>query len=193
MADPEIRSKRFHYSLELEEALVEILGEKAWYQSAGSFANPARVRQALLAWSKRIRRRLLEIVTGDDRLLLTTRIALDSFDREVRDLRPSKCTELEVLAALLSLVNRLLGFDWRMSRPNRSVFYHQTLDQQLLDEKMQRGPQTGVPVEFQKRVEVAGALHDEGMNLVQIAHVLGCTRYMVKALLVRAGRLKRGG
>jgi hypothetical protein len=136
LEDHDRHAELFHDSLELEYALAEFFGhESKWYGTAGAFGDPASVSEALLAATLKIRARLKEIITTDDRLLLTTTITLDAIEQEAKSLRQDSNNQLELIADLLHLIAVLLGFDWQAGKPNRHIIYFQTADQEWIDDK----------------------------------------------------------
>ena len=195
MSQQQKRSELFHYSLELEYALADFFGhDSKWYGTAGAFHNPARVREALLAATSKIRARLEEIITADDRLLLITSVALDAIEREAKQLRADSNNQLEIIAHLLHLVAHLLGYDWQAGKPNRHIVYFQTADQEWIDDTA-RYPDTMRPsatqLESQKRLEIASIPYDQNLRIAQIARIMRLSESMVKDLLVRAGKIER--
>jgi hypothetical protein len=188
-------SAPFHYSLELEYALAAFFGhDSKWYGTAGGFHRPARVRSALLAATSKIRARLEDIITADDRLLLTTCLALDAIEREAKELREGSNNQLEIIAHLLHLVANLLGYDWQAGKPNRHLVYFQTADQEWIDDTA-RYPDTVyrsfTQLESQKRLEIASSLYDQNLRVAQIARIMRLSEPRVKDLLVRGGRIER--
>lgn len=184
----------FHYCLPLRFPLLELFGsDSKWENSAGGFGNPRCVREALLAAAKKLRARTQQVITADDRLLLITSLALDQLETEAKQLTQTSNNQLEIIAALLTLVAGLLGFDWFLGKPNRHVIYYQTLEQQQLDDRRGHPDHAGnaAITEFWKRVEVVARLHDEGFRPPQIARTLLMSEHLVKQLLVRSGRLAR--
>jgi hypothetical protein len=136
---PEIKKHgdKFHYSLEMEEALLELYGQKSkWGNMAGAFQNVSVVREAIIKATSKIRARLEHLITNDDRLLLTTSITLDRIDREARKLRKDSNNEIDIIANLINLIAHLIGYDWLRGEPNRQVIYYQTLEQQSFDDSM---------------------------------------------------------
>jgi len=183
--------ERFHYCLELERSLKQLFGTgPKWDGMAGAFQDVAMVREGLLAAANRVQRRLDDILTADDRLRLTTSIEIEALKKEVRKLREGSNNELEVIAHLLSLVGYLLGFDWYLGIPNREVVYFQTAKQQALDDA-KRHPKESYPLEFEKRVDIARSLYDEGLRMAQIARIMKLSVYVIKGFLVRTGGMHR--
>jgi hypothetical protein len=185
----------YHYSLDLELALRELFGsESEWSHSAGSFSDVAEFRNALLKASKKIRKRLSEIVTRDDRLLLTTSLALDAIEREAKQSSEDGANNVEIIAHLIHLVAYLIGYDWLRGQSNRHIIYFQTSDQEWIDDSLRH---TEVKTyssqlkEQNKRAEIAALLYDENYRVAQIARIMLISESQVKNLLVQTGKIER--
>lgn len=61
-------SERFKYNMDFEQALRNLLG-KRYYGSAGAFRSSRISKKFLRRAIRRIRRRLNEIITTDERLI----------------------------------------------------------------------------------------------------------------------------
>lgn len=185
----------FHDSMALETALRELYGIKsAWYHSAGTFEDYREVRAALRAAVRRVRKRIREIATADDRLLLIAELELDGLDRSLRTLKSDGTGLLDIVAHLLHLTARLLGYDWEAGKPNRHIIFYQTRDQVWIDDE-NRGKQhpiDAVREEQIKRAEIICRLFKEGIRVPQIAAIMSIPEARVKDILVRERCLKRG-
>ena len=182
---------RYHYSAKLEWALLELLGEKSkWSGMAVTFQDVSKVREALLQATKKIRSHLEQIITADDRLLLTTSITLNSIEEEIRNLTEESNNELEIIADLLHLIAHLLGYDWNMGETNRQVVHFQTAEQERIDD-MKRHPNQIQGLEHEKRLEIAMNLYDQKLRVAQIARIMKLSEHVVKDMLVRAGKITR--
>jgi hypothetical protein len=182
------------YSLSLEYALAQLYGlEGRWYGSAGSFNNPARVRAAIRDAAKAIRRRVEHIATADDRLCLLVDSTLRGLERSAGSITSNGTGLLDVVAALIDLAAILVGFDWLTGKTNRQVIYHQTKDQQLIDDRSRHPPKTLEEwrIDFTERSEVVNALHAKGLRVSQIAQVMNQPESRIKDILVRTGRISR--
>jgi hypothetical protein len=189
------QSELYHYSLDLEYTLLELFGKNSkWDGCAGAFQDVAIVRQAILAATFKIRSRIVDIVTADDRLLLITSLALDGIEREAQELRGDGGSLLEITAHLLALVAYLLGYDWQMGKPNRMVIYCQTSDQQWIDDTNYH-PEAKNPshsrAEFDKRLELVCMLNAQKLRIPQIARIMNLSETNVKNLLVWASKVER--
>ena len=157
---------------------------------AATFKDVSKVREALLQATKKIRSHLEQIITADDRLLLTTSITLNSIEEEIRNLTEESNNELEIIADLLHLIAHLLGYDWNMGETNRQVVHFQTAEQERIDD-MKRHPNQIQGLEHEKRLEIAMNLYDQKLRVAQIARIMKLSEHVVKDMLVRAGKITR--
>jgi hypothetical protein len=188
-------SNPFHYSIALEMALQEFFGhESKWYGSAGGFQNPQRVQEALVAVTTKIRKRLNEIITTDDRLLTVTNSIVDVLASQSKAMSVDNNNFLEIIGSLLSLLAHLLGYDWLKGKPNRHVIYYQTAEQQWIDDVAQH-PDTmnylSRNKEAQKRYDVVCSLYDEGFRAAEISRIMRLSEPLVRDMLADAGKIKR--
>ena len=182
------QAHRFHYCHELERALTELYGRGSrWNRSAATFTKPNAVRDALTAAARRIRRRLNDLTTVDHRLNVTTSFTLTRLEAEAGRLRNPHQNDLEIVATLLRLVAKLLGYDWRDGRPNRDIVYTQTAAQASYDDERWRGLDGMDECDHasRKRHELVFALHAEKHGTAQIASILNLPMPVVKRMLMR--------
>jgi hypothetical protein len=186
-------SNPYHYSLQLELALAEFFGyESKWNGSAHSFENVRYVRKALLAVVTKIKKRIAEIITVDDRLLTATNVTVDAIEGEAKILSNEQNSLLEIVAFLLHLVAYLLGYDWLRGKPNRHVIYYQTADQELIDDKAQHPDAMNLASknkEDYKRYEIVNELYEEKFRVAEIARIMKLTEPMIRDMLKDAGKL----
>ncbi|TKB67412.1 MAG: hypothetical protein E8D52_12620 [Nitrospira sp.] len=187
-------SPLFAYCTDLELTLIELLGPKGrWNGLAGAFQNHQQVRRAILDATQAIRKRLMNLITADDRLRLTTDIHLDQIERLAKDLKADGQGLLPLLGNFIHLTALLLGYDWLAGKPNREVIYYQNREQQIIDDE-QRHPNSNFlmgKIEHDTRVTFIKDLHSKGMRISQIARVLNQTETFVKNVLVRQGIIAR--
>ncbi|MGR3177491.1 MAG: hypothetical protein ACUZ8E_05505 [Candidatus Anammoxibacter sp.] len=184
----------YHHCLELEMALLEFFGEKSrWVNSAGTFSDVKYVKKAIQSAAKKIRTRLKEIITVDDRLLLTTSSAIEAIERSLKNLDINGNGLLEILAHFINLIANLLGYDWQRGKHNRQILFFQTIKQQMLDDVLRYPHDTykrinAVEVE---RVKIVEHLFDHGKRILLISRILNLSETRVKDILVRAGKINR--
>ena len=189
------KSNPYHYSLALEYALLEFYGHKSkWHGRAGSFQNVKYVREALLATVIKIRKRVAEIITVDDRLLTTTNVTIDAIEIEAKALSNERNSLLEIVAHLLHLIAYLLGYDWLKGKPNRHVIYYQTADQKWIDDTAQH-PDTmhfaSRNKEDVKRYEIVNTLFEDEFRVAEIARIMRLPVSLVRDMLIHSGKITR--
>lgn len=175
----------FHDCYKLELAMCQMFGfESRWYHSAGWYSNPANVRDAMLAVTKRIRARLDDILTIDARLADVTSSILDDLEAEARNIGKYH-NQLEIIAHLLTLIAYLLGYARMTGKPLRQVVYFQTPEQARLEEHLAQveNPWEARSLEMAKRREVAQMLHAQGLRQAQIARILKEPEHRVREYL----------
>jgi len=190
-------NKVFHYCSELDCAMRQFCGEKRWHGSARLFHDSRHVRKAVLAASCAIRARLRDIATADDRLLHAVLLNLERLDDRAKRLNAKGENLLEIVGFLLEVVARLLGYDWKVGKPNRQLAYSQTWDQVSTDDQKMKDPRQarddGSHMDEQSRMTgLVATLFDEGYRVPQIARMLSMSQRRVKDKLVRSRRLRRG-
>ena len=166
----------YYYSLTLEHALLELFGfNSKWYGKAGSFQNSKNVREAILAATLRIRKRVNEIITMDNRLLTTTDVTIDAIERSAKALSNDQNNLLNIVGHLLHFIAYLLGYDWLKGNPNRHVIYYQTVDQEWVDD-VSKYPDTvsfaSRNKEDNKRYEIVNTLFDDGFRAAEISRIM---------------------
>jgi hypothetical protein len=189
-----VKAEPLGYCLSLEYAMAQLYGmDGHWYGTAGSFHSPTRVRAAVRAAAKAIRRRVEGIATADDRLRLVVNSTLNSLEQSASDISNNGAGLLEVVAHLIDLAAILVGFDWMSGKPNREVIYHQTSEQQLVDDRRRHPPKTSEEwmLDFAERKQLVIALHAKGLRAAQIARVMNQPESRIKDILVRAGCVTR--
>lgn len=179
---------RFHYSLELEYALRELLGDKV-RNHAGAYTMPKNVCEDMLAAVEKIRQRIENIVTTDDRLLLTTSLIINNLEKKIKAIKIENNNDLEIIASLMDLIARLLGFDWERGIPNRQLIYQQEEEQRDFDYANINPNDWGNNQTVKKRIEIVGMLFDQGIKIAQIARIMRLTNISVKSLLHHSGRV----
>lgn len=112
---------------------------KRYYGCAGDFVDVKTSKTFMLRALRRIRRTLNEIITCDERLLLTTNISLDRLERNVKATSEKVNNDWVIIANFLNLVSLLLGYDWGDGKVHRHVFFYQTKYQETENYKNQTG------------------------------------------------------
>lgn len=175
----------YHYCMALERAMCELFGGKSrWYNSAGSYQEPKHVREALLAATTHIRKRLEDIITIDARLEASVAATLDGLEAEIRKIGKQQ-NQIEITAHLLRLVAYLIGYGRLAGKPIRQVVFFQTADQARYEDQLMRkeNPLEAHAFEVAKRREVVRLLHGQGLRVTQIARVMKIAEHLVKDYL----------
>lgn len=179
-----------NYSLPLQFAMMDLVGKK-WDGTAGYFTDNRVVARALKEAIRKIRARLDQILTTDDRLRMLCFDQTDALESEIKSFSHGQDNLLEVVAHLLSLVAFLIGFDYHKGVPNRQVIYYQTKDQQEIDNRalLRSSPTLDEKSEYYQLVEIATLLRDRQFPLVHIAKIMNRPRADVKHWLNQSERL----
>jgi len=181
----ERKVERFKYNMDLEMALCNLLGDR-YYGSAGEFSDAKTSKEYLLTALKRIRKRLNEIITSDERLLMMVNQNLDGLENYVKDTSESVNNDWFIIARLLDLVTRLLGYDWAEGKVHRQIIYYQEREQEEEDHKKEIGdPDYWKEFRGDMRIqyEVIYLLRKRGLSMNQIARVLNISRDRVSKIL----------
>jgi hypothetical protein len=81
----------------MEIALSELCGRKRWHGEAETFSNPIYVCNAIRTACQRIRATINDVVTADDRLLLTANSQIDRIEHAANKLGKRQAAEVAVL------------------------------------------------------------------------------------------------
>jgi hypothetical protein len=189
------KSNPYHKSPPLEFTILEFFGnESKWNGIGPGFVNVKYIRKAMLAVVKKIRKRVADIITDDDRLLITTTGMIDAIEKEASALSNENNGLLEIVAYLLHLVALLLGYDWLKGKPNRHVIYYQTADQKLIDDNALHSDLINFysrNKENYKKYEIVNNLYDELFCVEEIARIMNMSESLVKEMLIDSGKRKR--
>ncbi|HDQ06525.1 MAG TPA: hypothetical protein ENN36_07385 [Candidatus Bathyarchaeota archaeon] len=130
-----LRNEGFRYNGDLEIVMADLFG-KRYFGLAGLFSDPKFCKKCMLKAIKKIKRRLNELLTIDERLRERTNSILDSLEREARKISLEENNEWKIITHLLHLVTHLLGYDWQDGKIHRQVFYYQDKAQAQMDKKI---------------------------------------------------------
>ena len=180
------RAERFKYNMDLENALRNLLGQR-YYGCAGAFSDVQICKKLLRRAIRRIRRRLNEIITTDERLLLTTSITLDRLERNIKSTSEKTNNDWFIIANFLDLVSSLLGYDWRDGKVHRQVIFYQYKQQEIEDymKKVGRAFWDEFPIDWRIRFEIVYLLKERKLSNNQIARVLTLSDKLIAKILKR--------
>lgn len=181
------KSERFKHNMDFEHALSNLLGQR-YHGSASAFFSARICKKFMLKALRRIRGRLDEIVTTDERLLLTTSITLDRLELNVKATSEKVNNDWSIIANFLNLVSLLLGYDWVDGKVHRHVFFYQNKRQETMDYKHKVGRAFWDEFPFgdwRIRFEMVYLLRERQLPKNQIARVLGLSEKLVTKILKR--------
>jgi len=186
------RKPRFKYSMKFELAMREILGDKA-YHSADSAGNPASIKKICKKALNKIKERIDNIVTIDERLRAMLFLEISYLEKEISKIDKEN-NDWEIISILFHIIARLLGYDWVSGRICREVIYYQTKDQVYRDyindyaaaENRRKKYDTlwkEANEIYLKRYKEILRLKEEGFHPNQIARIMNTSEYAVKQML----------
>jgi len=180
------RSTRFKYNLTFEYAMQDLLGRKRYDGMAGGFRDPDFCKECMLKAIRRIRKRLSEIATMDERLREVTGIILDRLVRNVKETSRDINDDWIIIAHLLDLIAHLLGYDWLDGKIHRHVVYYQDKRQEQLDWKIKEVTRYYGEwrLENKRRYMLVNFLRKNNIPKYQIAKLLGITVLRVNRILL---------
>jgi len=181
----EREDERFKYNMDLEMALCNLLGER-YFGLAGTFSDVKASKEYLLIALKRIRKRLNEIITSDERLLMMVNLNLDQLEKYVKETSESVNNDWFIIARLLDLVARLLGYDWVDGKVHRQIIYYQEREHEEEDHMKEIGDSDYLKEyrgDMKIQYEMIYLLRKRGLPMNQIARVLNISRNRVSKIL----------
>lgn len=181
------RSARFKYNLSLLLAMQNLYGRKHYDGMAGAFMDPNFCKECMLRAVKRIRNRLDDILTMDERLRQTTGLILDNLKSNVKEMSEDVNNDWNIIANLLDLIAHLLGYDWLDERIHRHIIFYQDKAQEQLDWKMRKGTREYFDEWLQDkkyRYMLVNLLKNNQLSNYQIARLLGISVRGVHRILL---------
>lgn len=186
------KQRRFKYSKAFEFAMREILGDKA-YHSADSAGNPASIKKICKKALDKIKERIDNIVTMDERLRAMLFSEISDLEKEISKINKEN-NDWEIISILFHIIARLLGYDWVSGKVCRDVVYYRTREQEYRDflndnvssevrrKKYETLWKESEDVYIQRYKEIL-RLKEEGFHSNQIARIMNITEYAVNQLL----------
>jgi len=186
------RKPRFKYSMNFEFAMREILGDKA-YHSAASASNPMCIKKICKKALNKIKERIDNIVTMDERLRATLFLEISDLEKEISKIDKEN-NDWEIISILFRIIAKLLGYDWLSGKVCREVIYYQTKDQMYHDyihdytaaeNRRKKYDTLGEESDeiYLKRYKEVIRLKEEGFHPNQIARIMNTSEYAVKQML----------
>lgn len=170
---------------DFEKAVRLILGDKA-YHIADSSLNMSSIKKLLQEALNKIRERIDEIITMDERLIEMLFLDLDRLKWDIKSI--DKTPKASLIANFLSIIGRLLGYDWMDGRTYRTPVYFRTKSEEFADYRNRKGSSYRKFREEEnnlvlERHKITKELKAKGLTTNQIARVLNITEYAVNQLL----------
>jgi len=188
-----VKSERFKYNHEFEWALCNLMGLK-YVNTAGAFSDVKYCKDMLRRAIRRIRKRLNEVITNDERLLMTTSMVLDRLDEIIKGTSEQVNNDWYIIANLLNLVSRLLGYDWEDGKVYRHIIYYQDKKQEIADYKKAFGNRAYYEEfwgDLRIRFETIYFLKKRELPKNQIARVLNISENLVTKILKRIDDIEK--
>lgn len=170
---------------DFEKAVRLILGDKA-YHITDSSLNMSSIKKLLREALNKIRERIDEIITMDEHLRAMLFSDLDRLEGDVTSI--DKTSKAFLIAHFLSIIGRLLGYDWMDGRTYRTPIYFRTKSEEFADYRNakissyreMREEENDIVLERHKIVK---DLKGKGRTTNQIARILDITEYAVNQIL----------
>jgi hypothetical protein len=184
MQEPE----RFHYCFPMEAVTWEYWGhDKCSSGMATAYGQPRYFRKRSLAIARKIRKRVLDVASGDDALRALLLRDVESLERQLKAVAAKNNNDLEIIADLFAIIAHLLGWEGLDGQFHRVPVYYQTHEQRqdslrLLAED--HGPSGLFQVYFQRKVALI--LNKEGLTDERIALVMNLSPSTVRTLRLNA-------
>lgn len=179
-----MENSRFKDSMFFEFAMQDLLGPK-YYGSAGGFSDPTFCKECMIRAVKRIRNRLDQILTVDERLRHSTGIILDRLESNVKETSEKVNNDWEIIADLLDLIAHLLGYDWLDGEIHRHVIFFQDRTQEQFDCIKQKSEYYDeLCLEEKRRYMLVTFLEKNQIPKYQIARLLGISVRRVNRILL---------
>lgn len=187
------KSARFKYNLSLEYVMQDFFGPKHYSGMAGAFRDPTFSKKAMLSAVKRIRRRLDNILTVDDRLRQTTGWTLDHLESNIKTMSEEVNNDWNIITNLLHLIVHLLGYDWLDGQVHRHIVFYQDKAQEQLDWRMKdtREYIDEWRIEKKRRYILVNFLQKNEIPKYQIAKLLGITVRRVNRILLEIEKYEK--
>ena len=175
-------TKRFHDSFDMEATDWEFFGERNRPKGyASAFNNCNNFKKRCIAFIKKIRRRISNIVTNDvplNELLLED---LKGIEEEVKNISNKNFNEIDIIAKLFRIIAHLLGWDCLDGKFYRTPIFYQSKEQEidLYNSRMNKKP-VGLSEAYHRHIIIKQLL-DNGISYEEIALTLNITVRSVKS------------
>lgn len=179
------KSDRFKYNMIFEIAMQNILGTH-YSHSAELFREVDYSKKYLRRAIKKLRKRVVELITHDERLLTQCESILDSIDDLAKKTADDVNNDWEIIANLILLVSKLVGFDWCDGKIYHHAFFYQDLKQEFDSETQKRGARDVYKELMDVRkyqYMTVNSLNKKNLPMIQIGNILNISKDRVKQIL----------
>ncbi len=183
--------------MEFELALAGALGRKL-LGKADLASDVHFVKVSMLKiidkWGERVR----SISAMDERLDMMATSDLEELKIAVRDTSNSTNNDWRIISSLVSLINRLLGYDWVDGKVHRHVIYFRDKEQEDFDYSMGFPAKdalemhTAIGKTLRTKYAIIDYLKNKaGITVNEIAKVMGQSEYYVRKVLSRVDQYEK--
>lgn len=193
----ELNKYRFSYSMDFEYGMRHILG----YGAADCASYPNDSKKLMLRALNKIRKRIDEIITMDEKLREMLFSDIEKLEKQVKEIEKVP-NQMDMIGAFFSIIAHLLGYGWLSGKTYRTPIYFQTKSEEFAAYKSGVGDWREFREEeynlILERHNIIGDLKNKGLKNNQIARVLNISEYAVRKvlkgeLLGRISELKNNG
>jgi len=174
--------KRFHDSLDMEMTDWEFFGVQNRPKGyASAFNNCKNFKKRCLEMTKKIRKRVTNIVTNDVPLNESLLRDLKVLEEEVKNISTKNFNEIDIIADLFRIIAHLLGWDCLDGKFYRTPIFYQSKEQEidLYNYRMNKKP-VGLSEAYHRHIIIKQLL-DKGLSYEEIALIFSITIRSVKS------------
>ena len=148
---------------------------------ASAFSHYTYFKKRCLSFTKKIKKRILNIITNDEILRERLLGEIELLEKQIKAISSMNNNDIEIIAYLFKLISYLLGWDFYDGKFYRTPIYYQTQEEQ--EESLMRLSKLKTPSEicYRKR-KIIKQLLSEDVPYPQIALILGITEANIKQL-----------
>jgi len=162
--------KRFHDSFAMEATDWEFFGEQNRPKGyASAFNNYNNVKKRCIAFIKKIRRRINNIVTNDIPLNELLLGELKVLEEEVKNISEKSFNEIDIIADLFRIIAHLLGWDCLDGKFYRTPIFYQSKEQEINLYNYRINNKPAGLVEAYRRHKIIKQLLSSGISYEEIA------------------------
>lgn len=184
MAKKLYQAERFHYSLWLETTDWFFSGKKKSHGMASAFSSYRYTKERLRSISRKLRRRISDVVTSDEDLKGCLICDLNSLDAMITEMHPKNHNDQDIIGKLFEIIGTLLGWGWDIEgKFVRTPIYFQTAQEREL--VLRRRAKIRMPEglwECYHRRQLVLQMRAEEKSYAQIALLLNATETSIKQI-----------